>query len=155
MQVLGNAELRERYDAGGQKALDINFMEVRAPCTETHFFPAHFNKIWRKFGPGTAFRNFCQSACQFMQCTRSGNRVGDPAFMYSAVMVVHVSRVCCAQGAEFFTALFGSERFEHLVGELMIAAAARVGGDLGASQLRKLQVRVQPVAAHGVVLLLE
>ena len=29
-QVLGNAELRERYDAGGQKALDINFMEVRA-----------------------------------------------------------------------------------------------------------------------------
>lgn len=44
------------------------------------------------------------------------------------------------QGAEFFTALFGSERFEHLVGELMIAAAARVGGDLGAAQLRKLQV---------------
>ena len=44
------------------------------------------------------------------------------------------------QGAEFFTALFGSERFEHLVGELMIAAAARVGGDIGASQLRKLQV---------------
>jgi len=30
--VLGNAELRERYDAGGQKALDINFMEVRAPA---------------------------------------------------------------------------------------------------------------------------
>lgn len=29
VQVLGNAELRERYDAGGQKALDINFMEVR------------------------------------------------------------------------------------------------------------------------------
>ena len=57
--------------------------------------------------------------------------------------------MCCVQGAEFFTALFGSERFEHLVGELMIAAAARVGGDLGASQLRKLQVRLQPVAAHG------
>lgn len=47
---------------------------------------------------------------------------------------------CDVQGAEFFTALFGSERFEHLVGELMIAAAARVGGDIGASQLRKLQV---------------
>lgn len=50
------------------------------------------------------------------------------------------SRSCRVQGAEFFTALFGSERFEHLVGELMIAAAARVGGELGPSQLRKLQV---------------
>ncbi len=55
--------------------------------------------------------------------------------------VTHAARPRRAQGAEFFTALFGSERFEHLVGELMIAAAARVGGDLGATQLRKLQAR--------------
>ena len=33
------------------------------------------------------------------------------------------------------------------MGELMIAAAARVGGDLGAAQLRKLQVLGQPAAA--------
>lgn len=31
-QVLGNAELRERYDAGGQKSLDINFMEAQRPA---------------------------------------------------------------------------------------------------------------------------
>ena len=65
-------------------------------------------------------------------------------------------QTCCrAQGAEFFTALFGSERFEHLVGELMIAAAARVGGDLGAAQLRKLQVLMRPVIACGVLLHLQ
>lgn len=60
-----------------------------------------------------------------------------------------MSNVCRAQGAEFFTALFGSERFEHLVGELMIAAAARVGSDLGAAQLRKLQVLIQALAVNG------
>lgn len=42
-------------------------------------------------------------------------------------------------GAEFFTALFGSERFSHLVGELMIAAAARLGSDLTSQQLKKIQ----------------
>ena len=31
-------------------------------------------------------------------------------------------------------------RFEHLVGELMIASAAKSGGDLNATQMRKLQV---------------
>ena len=46
-------------------------------------------------------------------------------------------------GAEFFTALFGSDRFEHLVGELMIAAAARCGSDFTAAQIKRLQVRVQ------------
>ena len=55
MQVLGNAELRQRYDQHGAEGLDVNFMD----------------------------------------------------------------------GAEFFTMLFGSDSFEHLLGELMIAAAAR------------------------------
>ena len=55
MQVLGNAELRQRYDQHGAEGLDVNFMD----------------------------------------------------------------------GAEFFTMLFGSDSFEHLLGELMIAATAR------------------------------
>ena len=42
-------------------------------------------------------------------------------------------------GAAFFSALFGSDRFEHLVGELMIAAAARHGGDFSPEQLRRVQ----------------
>ena len=41
--------------------------------------------------------------------------------------------------AEFFNALFGSDRFEHLVGELIIAAAAR-HGDLNSQQMRRMQV---------------
>lgn len=41
--------------------------------------------------------------------------------------------------AEFFNALFGSDRFEHLVGELMIAAASR-HGDLNSQQMRRMQV---------------
>ena len=40
--------------------------------------------------------------------------------------------------AEFFNALFGSDRFEHLVGELMIAAASR-HGDLNGEQMRRVQ----------------
>lgn len=56
-QVLGNAELRERYDMHGAEGLDVSFMD----------------------------------------------------------------------GGEFFAMLFGSEMFEHLVGELVIAAAARSG----------------------------
>lgn len=68
-QVLGNAELRARYDAHGAEALDVNFMD----------------------------------------------------------------------SAEFFTALFGSDRFDHLVGELMIAVAARSGGDFHPGQMKKLQ----------------
>jgi hypothetical protein len=56
-QVLGNAELRERYDTHGAEGLDVSFMD----------------------------------------------------------------------GGEFFAMLFGSEMFEHLVGELVIAAAARSG----------------------------
>eukprot|EP00887_Chlorella_sp_A99_P007866 scaffold20.g7866.t1 len=43
-------------------------------------------------------------------------------------------------GAAFFSALFGSDRFEHLVGELMIAAAARHGGEFSAPEARRLQV---------------
>eukprot|EP00891_Asterochloris_glomerata_P009342 jgi/Astpho2/9342/Aster-07279 len=68
-QVLGNAELRQRYDQHGAEGLDVNFMD----------------------------------------------------------------------GAEFFTMLFGSDSFEHLLGELMIAATARSGGDLDTNQLMKLQ----------------
>lgn len=71
VQVLGNAELRARYDAHGAEALDVNFMD----------------------------------------------------------------------SAEFFTALFGSDRFDHLVGELMIAVAARSGGDFHPGQMKKLQAR--------------
>ena len=40
--------------------------------------------------------------------------------------------------AEFFNALFGSDRFEHLVGELMIAAASR-HGELNGEQMRRVQ----------------
>ena len=69
-QVLGNAELRQRYDAHGINGLDVNFVD----------------------------------------------------------------------GAEFFAALFGSDKFEHLVGELILAAAARAGPDLKADGLRQLQV---------------
>ena len=69
--MLGNAELRARYDAHGAEALDVNFMD----------------------------------------------------------------------SAEFFTALFGSDRFDHLVGELMIAVAARSGGDFHPGQMKKLQAR--------------
>ncbi|KAL4428793.1 hypothetical protein ABPG77_005231 [Micractinium sp. CCAP 211/92] len=68
-QVLGNAELRKRYDEHGAEGLDVNFVD----------------------------------------------------------------------GAEFFTALFGSDRFEHLVGELRLAAAARQGGDLQPTQMRRIQ----------------
>ncbi|KAL4451590.1 hypothetical protein ABPG75_007252 [Micractinium tetrahymenae] len=68
-QVLGNAELRKRYDEHGTEGLDVNFVD----------------------------------------------------------------------GAEFFTALFGSDRFEHLVGELMLAAAARHGGDFQPAQLKRIQ----------------
>ena len=70
-QVLGNAELRARYDAHGAEALDVNFMD----------------------------------------------------------------------SAEFFTALFGSDRFDHLVGELMIAVAARSNGEFLQGQMKKLQAR--------------
>jgi len=68
-QVLGNEELRRRYDAHGTEGLDINFVD----------------------------------------------------------------------GAEFFAALFGNDRFEHLVGELMLAAAARAGPDLNADAMRQIQ----------------
>lgn len=68
-QVLGNEELRRRYDAHGAAGLDVNFID----------------------------------------------------------------------GWEFFTALFGSDRFEHLVGELMIAAAARMGSAVTADSMRRIQ----------------
>ncbi|EIE18163.1 DnaJ-domain-containing protein [Coccomyxa subellipsoidea C-169] len=72
-QVLGNAELRARYDANGADGLNVDFMD----------------------------------------------------------------------SAEFFTALFGSDRFDHLVGELMIALAARSGGDFQPGQMKRLQAARQ------------
>ncbi|MEW5319507.1 MAG: hypothetical protein WDW38_010652 [Sanguina aurantia] len=42
-------------------------------------------------------------------------------------------------GGEFFNMLFGNDLFEHLVGELMMAAAARTGGDLTAAEMKGLQ----------------
>ena len=48
-------------------------------------------------------------------------------------------------GAEFFTMLFGCDRFEHLVGELMLATLARVGDKASPAQLEK--VRVRPIHA--------
>ena len=68
MQVLGNAELRQRYDQHGAEGLDVNFMD----------------------------------------------------------------------GAEFFTMLFGSDSFEHLLGELMIAATARCASWALAQCVRQL-----------------
>jgi curved DNA-binding protein CbpA len=68
-QVLGNEELRKRYDAHGTQGLDVNFVD----------------------------------------------------------------------GAEFFGALFGSDRFDHLIGELTLAAAARAGGDLTPEKMKRLQ----------------
>lgn len=53
-------------------------------------------------------------------------------------------------GALFFTCLFGSDRFEHLIGELMIAVAARSGGELNIAELKAAQAaRVE----HLVVML--
>ncbi|KAK9800240.1 hypothetical protein WJX73_004696 [Symbiochloris irregularis] len=68
-QVLGNPELRERYDRSGAEGLDVNFMD----------------------------------------------------------------------SAAFFVMLFGSDRFEHLVGELTIAAVARTGGDIPQAQMKRMQ----------------
>lgn len=44
-------------------------------------------------------------------------------------------------GAEFFNMLFGSELFHHLVGELAMATAARMGGEINASELQAAQVK--------------
>ncbi|KAL6754017.1 molecular chaperone [Haematococcus lacustris] len=52
-------------------------------------------------------------------------------------------------GGEFFNMLFGSDLFEHLVGELIIATAARAGSDITRSQLTALQaVRVEKLAVN-------
>ena len=41
---------------------------------------------------------------------------------------------------EFFTMLFGSDRFQHLIGELMLATAAKNGGEFSFSQHKLQQV---------------
>lgn len=41
--------------------------------------------------------------------------------------------------SQFFSALFGSDNFEHLIGELALAAAAKAGKDLTAVAMKKFQ----------------
>ncbi|KXZ52148.1 hypothetical protein GPECTOR_10g777 [Gonium pectorale] len=83
-QVLGNEQLRERYDTHGTEGLDVNFMD----------------------------------------------------------------------GGAFFHMLFGSDQFEHLVGELLIALAARSGGELTAADMTREQgVRVQKLCVNLIALL--
>ncbi|KAG2492691.1 hypothetical protein HYH03_009105 [Edaphochlamys debaryana] len=78
-QVLGNEELRARYDAHGSEGLDVNFMD----------------------------------------------------------------------GGDFFAMLFGSDQFEHLVGELFIAIMARSGGELTAAETAREQgARVQKLCVN-------
>ncbi|GIL50084.1 hypothetical protein Vafri_6393 [Volvox africanus] len=78
-QVLGNEDLRKRYDANGTEGLDVNFME----------------------------------------------------------------------GGSFFNMLFGSDLFEHLVGELFIATAARGGGEVGSTEMAREQgIRVQKLCVN-------
>ncbi|GLI63100.1 hypothetical protein VaNZ11_006004, partial [Volvox africanus] len=78
-QVLGNEDVRKRYDANGTEGLDVNFME----------------------------------------------------------------------GGSFFNMLFGSDLFEHLVGELFIATAARGGGEVGSTEMAREQgVRVQKLCVN-------
>lgn len=56
--------------------------------------------------------------------------------------------------SEFFTALFGSFKFEHLIGELALAAAARAGKDLNAAKMRELQVQREHSLAINLAALL-
>lgn len=49
--------------------------------------------------------------------------------------------------SEFFSMLFGSEQFEHFVGELVIATAAKSGGDITQQEMRRAQqARVERLA---------
>ena len=70
--MLGDADLRQRYDTHGTKSLDVDFMDA----------------------------------------------------------------------SEFFTMLFGSDKFEHLIGELVLASVARNGGEFSFAQLKTIQVRI-------------
>eukprot|EP00967_Tisochrysis_lutea_P099803 scaffold148452_cov21-Tisochrysis_lutea.AAC.1 len=50
---------------------------------------------------------------------------------------------------EFFNMLFGSEKFEHLVGELAIACAVRTSRDLTPAQIKAIQAaRVDKLAVY-------
>lgn len=52
-------------------------------------------------------------------------------------------------GSEFFNMLFGNQLFEYLVGELIIAAAAKSGGDLSQTELKALQhIRVEKLVVN-------
>lgn len=85
-QVLGDPELRDRYDEHGKDGLDVNFMD----------------------------------------------------------------------GAEFFNMLFGSEQFEYLIGELVIATAARWGvRGLRGTRAQRRQQGVQSRGAAGARVLEE
>ena len=50
-------------------------------------------------------------------------------------------------GGFFFNALFGSDSFDHLVGELMITAAAKTGGRISAAEMKRMQhARIEKIA---------
>ncbi|EFJ53165.1 molecular chaperone [Volvox carteri f. nagariensis] len=52
-------------------------------------------------------------------------------------------------GGSFFNMLFGSDQFEHLVGELFIAMAARNAGELGSAEMAREQgIRVQKLCVN-------
>jgi hypothetical protein len=51
--------------------------------------------------------------------------------------------------SDFFAMLFGSDLFEHLVGELAIAAAARMAGDMSQAQMKAAQTaRIEKLAVN-------
>ncbi|GIM01777.1 hypothetical protein Vretimale_6563 [Volvox reticuliferus] len=53
------------------------------------------------------------------------------------------------EGGSFFNMLFGSDLFEHLVGELFIATAARCGGEVGSTEMAREQgIRVQQLCVN-------
>ena len=50
-------------------------------------------------------------------------------------------------GGQFFNCLFGSDILEHLMGELMITAAARSGGRITSAEMKRMQhIRVEKIA---------
>ena len=58
------------------------------------------------------------------------------------------------EGSEFYAALFGSDKFIHLIGELALATSARLGDELDSAKMQKIQEeRVILVSQHLAALL--